>query len=276
MVEIRYRDRLGNNLFQYCMGRMLAEGLGFALRADPISGFPNTRTSVEGARYEAPEQVLSGNRIDLAGLLADRSPRRVTLHGWFQRSEYYRPDRERIRHWLAFDPSIVSGPRAPVAVHVRRTDVIRFDSALPFSYYEEALTQAAQGAGDVWITTDDPHDPFFKRFAAWRPKFHSGTAIEQLAFLSKAARLVMSASTFSWWAAFLGEPELVICPQPSIGVWDGGGDISLIEPEHFRCIRITDRYRANLAEALHRKQRGLRWRVVTELNRRLKLSLPEP
>jgi len=276
MVEIRYRDRLGNNLFQYCMGRMLAEGLGFALHADPISGFPNTRTSVGGARYEAPEQVLGGNRIDLGGILADRSARRVILHGWFQRWEYYRSHRERIRHWLAFDPSLASVPRAAVAVHVRRTDVIRSDSALPFSYYEEALTQAAAGAGEVWITTDDQHDPFFKRFAAWRPKFHRGTVVEQLAFLSKAARLVMSASTFSWWAAFLGKAELVICPQPSIGVWQAGGDISLIEPEHFRCIPVGDRYRATLAEALHRKQRGLRWRVVTELNRRLKLSLPEP
>jgi hypothetical protein len=125
MVDVRYRERLGNNLFQYCMGRILAEGLGFALQAEPIAGFPNTQQCVEGARYEMPEQVLSGHCIDLRGILADRSPRRIVLNGWFQRSEYYRLHRERIREWLAFDASVMPDSSPQVLVHVRRTDYIQ-------------------------------------------------------------------------------------------------------------------------------------------------------
>lgn len=40
MIEVRYRNRLGNNLFQYALGRILAEEKGYALKAAPIAGFP--------------------------------------------------------------------------------------------------------------------------------------------------------------------------------------------------------------------------------------------
>jgi hypothetical protein len=49
MIEVRYKGRLGNNMFQYCLGRILAEGLGFALKADPIPAFPSTAQYVDGA-----------------------------------------------------------------------------------------------------------------------------------------------------------------------------------------------------------------------------------
>ena len=51
------------------------------------------------------------------------------------------------------------------------------------------------------------------------------------------ARLVMSASTFSWWPAFLGDPELVICPDPSFGAWaERVGPLApnLIETDRFQ------------------------------------------
>ncbi len=38
MIEVRYKGRLGNNLFQYCFGRILAESLGFTLKAEYIEG----------------------------------------------------------------------------------------------------------------------------------------------------------------------------------------------------------------------------------------------
>jgi hypothetical protein len=48
MIEVRYKGQLGNNMFQYCLGRILAEELGFALQAGPISGFSNTEEKIGG------------------------------------------------------------------------------------------------------------------------------------------------------------------------------------------------------------------------------------
>lgn len=139
VIEVRYRGRFGNHLFQYCFGRILAEELGFALRAEPISGFPGTAAEVSGAVHEGPVVVLDGHVVDLPAILRDRSPRRIVLDGYFQRYEYYRPYREPIRaEWLrAADgpsPDIDAGD---LALHVRLGDyVAAHDAALPFSYYE--------------------------------------------------------------------------------------------------------------------------------------------
>jgi len=279
MVEVRYRSRLGNNLFQYCLGRILAEALGFALEAKPIEGFPNTSATIAGARYDEPEQVLTGQHIDIAGILNDRSPRRIVLDGHFQQIEYYRPHRASIREWLAFDRSALPAANPRVCVHVRRTDYIRHGWALPFSYYSEALEMVAPDGEEIWITTDDPKDPFFERFAAWRPRFHRGSALEQMAFLSKTARLVISQSTFAWWPAFLGEAKMVICPDPSFGVWADGGEFpgpKLLDHDRFTCIRCTETYRPTLPEAWHQQRRKLRRRAILRLNSLFRQSIPVP
>ena len=66
MVKVRYKARLGNNLFQYCLGRILANELGFVLQADPIPGFPNTAQQANEAVYgrnTTPRQIFEG-RVD--------------------------------------------------------------------------------------------------------------------------------------------------------------------------------------------------------------------
>jgi hypothetical protein len=278
MVEVRYKARLGNNLFQYALGRILAEHLGFELRAAPIPGFPNTAQQVRGACHEGPEEVLTGQRIDLAGVLANRSPRRIVLDGWFQRHEYYRPFREQIRSWLQFDAGILvpAGP-AGVVLNVRRTDYVQLGWALPFSFYKEALERLNVGGGTIWIVTDDHRDPFFRQFGPAVRFFH-GTDLQQLLFMSRARQLVMSQSTFSWWPAFLGELETVICPDPSFGAWStqGEGEVRLIERDRFLCLPCHEPYRPTPAEARYQSQRAFRRRVILALNRRLRLSLPVP
>lgn len=279
MVEVRYKARLGNNLFQYALGRLLAEQLGFELRAEPIPGFPNTAQQVRGARYEGPEDVLTGQQIDLAGVLANRRPRRIVVDGWFQRHEYYRPFRDRIREWLQFDASIRVPDESPgVVVNVRRTDYVQLGWALPFSFYKAALDRLNVDGETIWIVTDDCRDPFFRQFGR-SVRFFQGTALEQLLFMSRARRLVMSQSTFSWWPTFLGDPETVICPDPSFGAWLTEGearDARLTERDRFVCVPCYEPNRPTPAEARYQSRRIFRRRVILALNRRLRLSLPVP
>ena len=281
MVEVRYKARLGNNLFQYCLARIIAERLGYALVASPVDGFPNTTQRVDGAHHSSPEQVLSGQRIDLDAILTDRRPRRIVLDGWFQRYEYYRPHRDQIRDWLRFDPAIAAPPAAPdVVLHVRRLDYVQLGWALPFGFYDEALRRL-RPAGDVWILTDDVHDPFFRRFAEWRPKFARGTALEALRLMTAARRMVMSQSTFSWWPTFLGDPETVVCPEPSFGGWSATGEASdsmLIERDRFVCLPVTQTGAPTPAEARYQTRRLLKRRMILAVNRRLgtQFAVPPP
>jgi hypothetical protein len=283
MIEVRYnkfntRTLFGNNMFQYCLGRILAQELGYALVAEPIPYFPATADVVAGDRFESPVETLTGQIVDLAAVSRDRRPRKLLLEGWFQRSEYYRPYQSQIREWLAFDPAIRRPAERPdVVVHVRRTDFVSNGWALPFSFYESALSRLLPNGGDVWVLTDDPGDPFFRNFRKWTPRFTSNTAIEDLVFMTQAKRLVMSQSTFSWWAAFLGEPDEVICPVPSFGAWAGSvGEIALIESDRFTCIPCPEPYRMTQRESWHWQRRVFHRRVVLHLNRRFGWSLKEP
>ncbi|MBI4470328.1 MAG: hypothetical protein HY650_13500 [Acidobacteria bacterium] len=282
MVEVRYKARLGNNLFQYCLGRILAEGLGFALQADPIPGFPNTAQPVAGAVHQGPEQVVTGQRIPLERMLADRNPRRIVLDGWFQRHEYYWPYRTKIRQWLRFDSNIrVPDVGVDVVLHVRRTDFIQLGWALPFSFYSAALERLIRDEGRVWIVTDDRHDPFFRRFSKWRPKVFPGTALQHMLFMARAPKLVMSQSTFSWWPTFLGDPQVVVCPLPSFGAWSEQCEpwsvgINLIECDRFVCLECKEPYHPLRAEARHQRWRLLKRRVILKLNRTFRIPLLVP
>lgn len=281
MIEVRYQGRLGNNLFQYSLGRILAEGLGFALEAQPIPGFPHTGDKVAGSRFEGPTEVISGQRIDLAAILANRTPRKIILDGWFQCHSYYRPYREQILQWLAFDPAIRAPALRPqVVVNVRRTDYVWRGWALPYSFYERALRQLLpHGGGDVWIVTDDRADPFFRQFSSWKPKFFNGHALEQMLFMTRAAHLIMSQSTFSWWATFLGDIDVVVCPLPSFGVWSAegeGADTDLMERDRFVCLECHERYVPSASERRYEDRRQFKRRVIFKLNRTFRLGLEVP
>lgn len=279
MIDVRYKGRLGNNLFQYCMGRILAEALGFALRADPISGFPNTAETITGAAYDAPDEVLTEHKIGLVAILADRTPRRIVLDGWFQRLDYYRPWRARIRQWLAFDPALrLPAAQPDVVVNVRRTDYVQLGWALPFSYYRDAIEMLLPPSGALWVVTDDERDPFLRRFAPWKPKYFSGTPLEQMLFMARAPALVMSQSTFSWWPTFLGDMEKIVCPLPSFGAWSRTAypDVDLIDAQRFLCLPCPQPYRPTWVEAAYQKVRRIRRRNIIRANRWFGLALPVP
>ena len=59
MIDVRYSDRMGNRMFQYCLGRILAEEFGFALHAEALPGFPNTGKKIEGLMIHDPVDKFS-------------------------------------------------------------------------------------------------------------------------------------------------------------------------------------------------------------------------
>jgi hypothetical protein len=270
MIEVRYQDRLGNNLFQYCMGRILAEELGFGLKCDPLPGFPNTSEIVAGNTHDGPLEIVTGHAIPFRSILKDPTPRHIVLAGWFQRAEFYKPYRDRIRRWLeAPRPHDVASVSHDLVVHVRRTDYIANGWALPFSYYQQAIDLIYQPGMVVSIATDDPHDPFFDHFKRWRPVFLKGGVMDHFEAMRDARNLVMSQSSYSWWAAFLSKSQRTICPIPISGVWSQSREIErgnlLVDSELFECLECEDIYRPTIRELLYQKKLTLIRRLCVKL-----------
>lgn len=271
MVKVQYRDRLGNQMFQYALGRILAERLGFSLKAQPLAQFSGTHRLHDGASYDSPVQFLTGHKIDFEGVAQDNSHRCILLDGWFQRAEYYTASRPLLREWFTFSGSSQVSCADELVVNVRRTDFIGLGWALPFTWYQEAIEAALPRGGRVAIVTDDPSDPFFRHFRRWRPRFFRGTPAEQMSYMASAPRLVMSASTFSWWPAFLGHAETVVCPVPTFGVWagDGGHEIALTEVPGFTRLPARASYAPDTLESAYQRWRSYRARGADWLNSHL-------
>lgn len=254
MVEVHYLDQLGNRLFQYCLGRILAEQLGLALTAAPIPGFPGTMEPVAGVHVGHPSLVLEGHRLELDRLLADRSPRRLVLRGWFQRYAYYQPHQQAIRRWLQRPQAGGERPHPrDLVVHVRRRDYLWHGWALPFSWYERLIEQ--RRFRDLILVTDDPSDPFFWRFRRYRPVLRSQSAEADFDYLLAARQLALSTSSFAWWAAFLGQAEWIGFPVPCEGLWavdnPEGVDLRVWDDPRHELLASHEPLRFNLAERLY-------------------------
>ena len=71
MIDIKYQGGLGNVMFQYCFGKILAIELGYKLNAKPIFGFPQTQIPVNGVSYNNDSVILSGHNVDIPALIGN-------------------------------------------------------------------------------------------------------------------------------------------------------------------------------------------------------------
>lgn len=227
MVEVIYDGNLGNNLFQYCFGRIIALKLGYHLKAKPINGFAGTYDIVEGKSYAGRTQItLRGQKPDLS-FLNERDPQyHILLTGYFQRSEYYLPNRQLIREWLVMEGSTADlvSPQDVVVVVRRGKDYIP-RHGLPLRYYNGALGRIAHNR--VFICTNDSSDQFVRYLA----KEHGAIVkapnpLENFYFIKSFNKIIGSNSSFFWLAAFLSDAEEIVFPRPENGLWSRNDSMS--------------------------------------------------
>lgn len=251
--------RLGNNLFQYAFGRIIAQGLGFELRCRPIRGasgpgsFAGSRSAflgaplrISGVAHRSVVQDWSitaspdwdGQTIDLGAVLKDVRPRRIRLLGFFQRYTYYRAYKARIRDWFATKPSAWAREigRNDVLVDLRLgEDFAAMGWRMP-PEYQLSILETLSDVERVFVVGPDVDDQTLAKFRRFSPiRFHHGP-IENFAFMQAFRRMVLSNSTFSWWASFLSPmAEAVYGPvNPTSAAYSfhnsGGVDLRTDEP----------------------------------------------
>ena len=67
----------------------------------------------------------------------------------------------------------------------------------------------------MYVVTDEPSDKeYFSFLAGYEHEFFSGSSLISFYFLMSFNRMVMGNSSFSWWAAFLGNPSKVYTFKP--------------------------------------------------------------
>lgn len=110
-----------------------------------------------------------------------------------------------------------------VSLHIRRTDYVRGKDSvtLDAGFYREALNRIREEIGDfrLYVFTDD------KQFV--RERFHlqqyvliEGVSdLDEFELMRRCDHHIVANSTFSWWAAYLGDRKGGVVYAPCTGIW---------------------------------------------------------
>lgn len=153
---------------------------------------------------------------------------RLIYQGFFQSEDYFSSAKEEIKrlfevkkhHQIAFKNIMANFPKDKniITIHVRRTDYLEINLALPIAYYHNAISEFDNEKNFLVFISDDP---IFveKEFTYIHNKYVSkSNAITDFQFLIHSDICIISNSSFSWWGAYLNKKNAkVIAPQ----FWSG-------------------------------------------------------
>jgi len=246
MIKVNWHGRMGNNMFQYCLGRILATELGYKLQAPAIDGFIGTTDKIEGRVIQYPVKNLEMHVIDIEELTTKRTQdQQLHLNGYFQRYEYYKERKEDVKHWMRIDDFDVGQTDKDVIMHIRLGDNLTHVGEIPFimpyEYYEKALESMEFERLFICSDPETIHSPFLKKFDKYNPTLLRGNKMEDLRAMKAFNKIIVSQSTYSWWGAFLSEADEVFMPVPLpgnsklINEWSSGRpDIALFVDDEDR------------------------------------------
>jgi len=256
MIEIskihhwQENQALGNRLFKYCWAREIAEKKGFCLISDPIIGFPETYKILPGKKISENELIPGGAKQTQIFNMNDiyNHSGKIRIHGYPQRYEYYAFNKDNILKWLTIEnEELYDVPdEDDIVMHVRLSDYVTRRWNIQIEYFISILRQ--EKYKNAYIVTEDPTNPEIQKLIDFGCILKDNSrfgpvngSIADFVFLKKSKKIIMSASTFSWWASFLGE-GIVYYPY-NVGPWiksPGINDIDLrvFDDPRYRFVEI--------------------------------------
>jgi hypothetical protein len=242
MIIVRLIGGLGNQCFQYAIGRHLAELRQTELKLD-ISEFENYKLHAYSLgnlnileKFASPDEVAATRCSKEKHFHFDSDvfslPDETYLHGYWQSEKYFAEISEIIRKEITVKLPLSGKNKeiseeitscASVSLHIRRADYVTETIFQPCSldYYLSAVKHIAG-------IEEKPHFFVFTDDKAWvREHFklnysltfveHNGPDknYEDLRLMSSCKHNIIANSTFSWWAAWLNINPCKIVFAPS-------------------------------------------------------------
>ena len=273
----RAKGGIGNQLFQHVFSRSLARKLGAEVAtdlsfyaADPYGNQPAVTSFDPGARRAVLEEIAGEGWYQLKEgqiqSLQDAIPlpegaRGLMLDGYWQREALLDPAVVRETHAqirasvgaqvpAALVARIEQSPNA-IAVHVRRRDYAHMGLCRS-SYYLGAIEhlRACHPDAELFVFSDEPNYARHLLQTAGLPftLVASGSDLGDLFLMSLCRHFVIANSSFSWWAAYLGEAKggLVCAPREWVTI---DATPSLCPARWLRVDDAVERFAVDTAQA---------------------------
>ena len=213
MIQLTYNEgcRLGNRLYMYAAGRLLAQELGLAMSPAPLDGFPRTGETVEGKLVEGPVENVSGaDPIPSWPNVDHLRNKRIEIEHGFVNSRYFMRDRYLIKSWLSGAQTYQADPGS-VLVNVRLREFVGLGLVLHPYYYTSVLERMR--FRKLYLMTDEPGSPYLGFLSKYNPEIITGFGPEHFFKALAFRRIVMSNSTFCWWFTFLSDAHEIYMPM---------------------------------------------------------------
>lgn len=234
-VIVKYDDwaRMGNRMFTYALGRIIAERKGWELIADPLPNFPNTfnhKRLSDILELEIPLSIRNtcgNNKLNYETI--DNHKGDIIVDSFGQQSKHYINYRDEIREWFKIENNI-KVDHDELVIHIRETDYKIIGAYLGEKFYLDMIKKLNFKKNT--IVTDNCKSDLNEKLLNIGCTVFSTTPISQFKifnddpimndfkYIMNANNILLSPSSFSWWATFLGTPQKVYFPvTKDKGMW---------------------------------------------------------
>jgi len=121
--------------------------------------------------------------------------------------QFYINDRELIKTFFNYDKTNIATNTKDIIMHVRLTDYNTLKWTIHQDYYLNILK--TETYEKIYLVTDESNSNYFDAFKDFNIINISSTAKEDFYKLMSFDKVIMSNSTFSWWAMFLGNSSKI-------------------------------------------------------------------
>lgn len=240
-----------NNNYNFCIPNhrdVIVDSLGNKLRIEIFQPFVlKNISSLNLQEIDESRPLVQESGFNFNENIFNECPDWVNLVGYFQTEKYFKNIESEIREDFEFKDEILSPCKEmisqvdnPISLHIRRGDFL-VNSAnhhnLDLSYYEESLSNFNSDR-TVVIFSDDPNwcksQKIFSddRFLVSESK----NSYVDMCLMSLCKDHIIANSTFSWWGAWLSNPNNVIAPSKWFGPNNAHLDTSDIMPESWKVL----------------------------------------
>jgi Glycosyl transferase family 11 len=219
--------RLGNQLFE------MAATIGLAVAHNDRFAFP--RWAHEGqfpiggcfSDFLVYSSIFEEQQYHYAPIPYYPS---LDLRGYFQSERYF-------AHCAPLVRSLFKQPVPTIDacfIHVRRGDFLKLAEYHPVQtpeYFQQAMSILAF---DRYIVFSDDLEWCRANFVGQRFEFSEGRSeVEDLQLMASCRGGILSNSSFSWWGAWLGNMQDVVCPKEWVGPAYASLDTRDVTPQHW-------------------------------------------
>ena len=232
IVEFDPWARMGNRMFQYALGYILAknknyefyhDGLpNFNIKPNPYTGNKNNLNNPIYSRRSYGNHYVNINELE-------QHEGDIVIDSYAQKAEYYLDYRTELINRFNFKAENII-PESDLLMHVRETDAEDLNYFLGYDYYKKVIETTDYE--NYHIVSDNAYCSAVQQLVkdgcklvteGYVDKFElkcNDRAMVDFSALLAAPNILLSQSSFSWWAAFLNNHTNVIFPyRASINFW---------------------------------------------------------